>query len=77
MTAHELVADFHDAVDSYLKSCEANGDIPETAFKGSINIRFKNQEQHRRAAVYAMTHNQSLNSFIIDAIEEKLNVLNA
>ena len=75
--ATELVTDFHDAVDSYLESCNANGDTPETAFKGSVNIRFKNQDQHRRAAVYAMSHNQSLNSFIVDAIEDKLSVLNA
>ena len=76
-TADELVTDFHEAVDSYLDSCEANGDTPETAFKGSVNIRFKNQEQHRRAAIYAMSHNQSLNSFIVDAIDEKLTALNA
>ena len=76
-TASELLTDFHDAVDSYLESCEENGDTPETAFKGSINIRFKNQEQHKRAAVYAMSHNQSLNSFIVDAIDDKLNVVNA
>ena len=75
--ATELVTDFHDAVDSYLESCKANGDTPEIAFKGSINIRFKNQEQHRRAAVYALSHNQSLNSFIVDAIEDKLSMLNA
>ena len=75
--ATELITDFHDAVDSYLESCNANGDTPETAFKGSVNIRFKNQDQHRRAAVYAMSHNQSLNSFIVDAIDDKLSVLNA
>ena len=75
-TANELLTDFHDAVDSYLENCEANGDTPETAFKGSINIRFKDQEQHRRAAVYAISHNQSLNSFIVDAIDDKLAVLN-
>ncbi len=75
--AKELVTDFHEAVDSYLESCKAHGDEPEIAFKGSINIRFKSQEQHRRAAAYAMSHNQSLNSFIVDAIEDKLNVLNA
>ncbi|WP_084152771.1 toxin-antitoxin system HicB family antitoxin [Oribacterium sp. NK2B42] len=27
---------------------------------------------HRRAATYAISHNQSLNSFIEDAVEEKL-----
>ena len=75
--ANELVTDFHDAVDSYLESCAANGDIPEIAFKGKTNMRFKNPEQHRRAAIYAMTHNQSLNSFIVDAIDEKLKAANA
>ena len=76
-TANELIADFHGAVDSYLESCKVNGDTPETAFKGSINIRFKDQEQHRRAAVYAISHNQSLNSFIVEAIDDKLNLVNA
>ena len=76
-TANELITDYHDAVDSYLESCMANGDTPETAFKGSINIRFKSPEQHRRAATYAMSHNQSLNSFIVDAIDDKLAVLKA
>lgn len=76
-TVDELVSDFHEAVDSYLKSCEANGDVPETAFKGSINMRFKTPEQHKRVAVYAMNHQQSINSFIVEAIEEKLASLNA
>ncbi len=75
--ASELVTDFHEAVDAYLKCCEANGEEPEVAFKGSVNMRFKNPEQHKRAAVYAMNHNQSLNSFIVDALEDKLNALNA
>lgn len=73
----ELIEDFHNAVDSYLDSCAANGDEPEIAFKGSVNMRFKNPEQHRRAAVYAMNHNQSLNSFIVEALEDKLNAVNA
>ena len=33
---------------------------------------FKNSDIHRRAAVYAMMHEQSLNSFIEEAVEEKL-----
>ncbi len=74
---NELIEDFHYAVDSYLDCCAANGDEPETAFKGSVNMRFKNPEQHRRAAVYAMNHNQSLNSFIVEALEDKLNAVNA
>ena len=70
--AAELVADFHGAVDDYLAFCEEEGTSPETAYKGSLNVRFKNKETHRRAAIYAITHQQSLNSFIEEAVEEKL-----
>ena len=71
-TAAELVADFHGAVDDYLTLCEEEGTKPEIAYKGSLNVRFKNRDTHRKAAVYAMTHDQSLNSFIESAVEEKL-----
>lgn len=70
--AAELVADFHGAVDDYLALCEAKGTKPETAYKGSLNVRFKNKDLHRRAAIYAINHEQSLNSFIEQAVEEKL-----
>ena len=71
-TVSELIADFHGAVDNYLSFCEEEGTTPEIAYKGSLNVRFKNKEIHRRAAIYAITHQQSLNSFIEEAVEEKL-----
>lgn len=70
--ARELVSDFHSAVDDYLSLCKAEGKTPEPAYKGSLNVRFKNPDIHRRAAIYAITHNQSLNSFIEEAVEAKL-----
>ncbi len=75
--ASELVSDFHGAVDDYLALCEEEGTVPETAYKGSLNVRFKNTDIHRRAAVYAIMHNQSLNSFIEEAVEEKLSLIRA
>ena len=72
--ASELVADFHGAIDDYLRLCEEEGTAPETAYKGSLNVRFKNTDIHRRAAIYAITHQQSLNSFIEEAVEEKLSM---
>ena len=66
------MADFHGAVDDYLAICEEEGSQPETAYKGSLNVRFRHPDNHRRAAIYAMTHDQSLNSFIEQAVEEKL-----
>ena len=75
--AKELVSDFHEAVDDYLALCAEEGTAPEVAYKGSFNVRFKNKENHRRAAVYAMMHEQSLNSFIEEAVEEKLKAVQA
>ena len=74
--AQELVTDFHEAVDSYLDSCAANGDTPEIAYKGNLNIRLK-PDVHRRAAVYSISHQQSLNSFIEEAVVDKLTCANA
>lgn len=70
--AKELVTDFHNVIDEYLDECENEGKAPEQAYKGSLNVRFKKTDTHRRAAIYAITHNQSLNSFIEEAVEEKL-----
>ncbi|MBQ7477741.1 MAG: type II toxin-antitoxin system HicB family antitoxin [Selenomonadaceae bacterium] len=71
-TAAELIADFHGAVDDYIALCKNEGVPPETAYKGSLNVRFKNRDLHRQAAIYTITHEQSLNSFIKEAVEEKL-----
>ena len=69
--ASELVTDFHESVDDYLAACEEEGTAPETAYKGSLNVRL-GPELHRNAAIYAISHNQSLNSFIESAVREKL-----
>ncbi len=70
--AMELVDDFHGAVDDYLKECEKSGTAPEVPYKGSLNVRFKSPDTHRRAAIYALMNGKSLNSFIEEAVEEKL-----
>lgn len=69
--ANELIGDFHGAVDDYLSLCENEGIAPEIAYKGSLNVRL-GSDLHKRAAIYAMSHQQSLNSFIEDAVREKL-----
>ena len=76
-SVHELLDGFHGAVDDYLALCEAEGTEPETAYKGSLNLRFKQPDTHRRAAIYAMTHNQSLNSFIDECVVKQLDALHA
>ncbi len=74
-TASELVEDFHGAVDDYLALCEEEGEQPEIAYKGSLNVRL-GQELHRNAAIYAIAHQQTLNSFIESAVREKLSQQN-
>lgn len=70
--AAELVQDFHNAVDDYLETCVMEGKEPERAYKGSFNIRLS-PNLHRQAAVYAMKHDMSLNSFVSETIQYALN----
>ena len=71
-TVSELIEDFHGAVDDYLELCSAEGKLPEKAFKGSFNIRFKDPELHKKAAVYAYNHKVSLNSVVEESVAEYL-----
>ena len=70
-TAKKLIKDFHDAVDEYLESCVQEGIEPETAYKGSFNVRIE-PRVHHDAVVYAINHSQSLNSVVEEAIETLL-----
>ena len=70
-TAKALLEDFHGAIDDYLELCAENGIKPETAYKGSLNVRL-GTDLHRRAAIFAINHGQSLNSFIEEAVRDKL-----
>lgn len=67
-SARDLVADFHSAVDDYLELCAADGIEPETAYKGSFNVRIS-PELHRQAAITAMAGRMSLNRFVEASIE--------
>lgn len=71
MNAKELVADFHSVVDEYLADCKAEGIEPERAYKGSFNVRIS-PELHKQAAVYAYSHNISLNSIVTEALKSLL-----
>ena len=70
----ELVNDFHSAVDQYLALCQETKKKPEQAYKGSLNIRLGG-DLHKRVAVYALSHQQSINNFIEQAVAEKLQLL--
>jgi predicted HicB family RNase H-like nuclease len=74
--ARELVNDFHRAIDDYLKECGRTGTEPERTYKGSFNVRIA-PELHREAAIYAVSHGESLNSFVESAVREKLQTYEA
>lgn len=58
--ARGLLADFQEAIDSYLADCAAEGKEPEKAYKGSFNVRVK-PEIHKKLALYSYEHAQTLN----------------
>ncbi len=66
--ATELVDDFHGAVDDYLEMCQADGVTPETAYKGSFNVRIAPQ-LHEKLAIYAINNGISLNSLVEKALQ--------
>ena len=67
--AQELINDFHGAVDDYLELCKENDKEPETAFKGSFNIRIS-PELHKRIYIYATSHQMSMNRYIEETLEK-------
>jgi len=74
-SADELLKDFHGAVDDYLALCESKNVEPEKSYKGSFNVRLS-PDLHRRAALYSISQDISLNKFIEEAVEEKLAAVN-
>ena len=70
-TASELYSDFKSAIDSYLDCCQSNGLKPRKSYNGVLNIRIPS-EIHSRIAIYAEIHGTSINSFIRDSIERRL-----
>ena len=54
-------------VDDYLELCKKSGQTPETAFKGSFNVRIS-PELHKKVFVYAMAHQISMNRYIEETL---------
>ena len=70
-TASELYSDFKGAIDTYLDCCQQNGLKPKKSYNGVLNIRIPS-EVHSRVAAYAEKHETSINAFIRDSIERRL-----
>lgn len=63
----EIRRDFEEAIDFYLKDCEADGLLPEKPYSGNIVVRMTS-DLHQSAAEKATSLGISLNEFIKQAI---------
>jgi predicted HicB family RNase H-like nuclease len=73
-TATELYMDFKDAIDSYLSFCKEKGIKPRKSYNGVLNIRIP-AEIHGKIAMIASNTGTSINAFIRDSIERKLDAV--
>ena len=70
-SVQDLKSAFHYVIDEHIRDCE-NENIPvEKSYKGSFNLR-PTPDLHRKAAIMAKAHGKSLNLFVKEAIEKKL-----
>jgi predicted HicB family RNase H-like nuclease len=70
-SASKAHAAFVELVDDYIASCEELGKQPCKPFKGSFNVRMTPQ-LHKQVAFAAAEAGQSLNAYVVQAIEDKL-----
>lgn len=68
----EVTQSFHDCIDGYLEMCEAFGRRPDKVYKGSFNVRIS-PRLHQQVAQAAEKSGLSLNQFVQQALEEKVN----
>lgn len=67
----ELTAAFHEAVDDYLAYCEDEGIEPDKSYTGVLNVRLT-PSIHRQIAMLALQAGLSINAYIKEALEEKV-----
>lgn len=74
-TVNKLKSAFKEAVHDYIELCTDTGKEMLKSFKGSFNVRV-NPELHSKAFESALLEGKTLNQFIKEAIELKINVQN-
>jgi len=67
----ELKEDFEAGVEGYLERCKRKGLAPEQPYNGVLNIRISS-DIHIKAAMYTESIGASIDSFVSDLIERKL-----
>lgn len=74
-TVIDLKRAFQESVDEYIELCKDLGKDINRSFKGSFNVRVK-PELHSKAYQNALIQGKTLNQFVQEAIELKLNTVN-
>ena len=69
--ASEAQAVFEELVEDYLETCSAIGKEPSKPFKGSFNVRVS-PALHKHAAIAAVDEGESLNTWVMRAMEQRL-----
>jgi len=67
----ELKEDFEAGIEHYLEGCKEDGIQPEKPYNGVLNIHIP-FDVHIKAAKYAENHGTSIDDFIRDSIERRL-----
>jgi len=70
-SVRELTQAFHEAVDDYLAYCEDEGLEPDKSYTGVLNVRLT-PSIHRQIAMLALQAGLSINAYIKEALEEKV-----
>jgi predicted HicB family RNase H-like nuclease len=71
-SVEELKSAFREAVESYLEFCSKKGVLhPQKSYTGVFNVRI-NSDLHRRASIAAQQQGSTLNAFVKDSIERRL-----
>ncbi len=68
----ELTNAFHEAVEDYIAYCKDEGIEPDKSYSGSLNVRLS-PTIHRQIAILAKKAGLSLNAYIKDTLEKKVN----
>lgn len=70
-SVQELTAAFHEAVDDYLAYCEDEGIEPDKSYTGVLNVRLT-PAIHRQVAILARQAGLTLNAYIKETLEERV-----
>ena len=70
-SVRELQKSFRESIDCYLAFCDRMGKTPDIPASGRLILRIP-PELHSRAAVVAKSEGMSLNSWVTEAVKEKL-----